>query len=93
MNDRFRLPAAAPSPADLDAIDQLGDREGFVERQPLTPTPKRKRGTRAQLHNFTMRVEVEHAAAFIRHCEQERIPYREAFARMLALLLSQNSNN
>ena len=26
-------------------------------------------------------------------CEQERIPYREAFARMLALLLSQNSNN
>jgi len=42
-----------------------------------------ERGTKAQLHNFTMRVDIADAEAFVNSCERERIAYREAFARII----------
>lgn len=82
MTSRFEFtPAGDQAPASLeDAATGLG----FVDRPVLRPAPKRKRGVPGQLHNFTVRVMIEDAEAFVAYCERERIPYREAFARMIA---------
>lgn len=85
MNDMFQLPGKRREiPPELEArIDQVAGEAGFISRDGLKPVPRRRRGTKAQLHNFTMRLEVDDAERFIRYCEQERIAYREAFKRML----------
>jgi hypothetical protein len=62
---------------------QVSDDAGFTLRQPLKDPPKRRRGTKAQLHNFTLRLDIDDATKFIRWCERERLAYREGFARLV----------
>lgn len=66
--------------------DAYAEEVGFVSREPLRPPPKRRRGTRAQLHNFTMRLTLDDAEQFIRWCERERLAYREGFSRLMAMV-------
>lgn len=61
----------------------LSDREGFTLRQSMRDPPKRRRGTALQLHNFTMRLHMDDMDRFIRWCEDEKIPYREGFQRLV----------
>lgn len=85
MTSRFEFTPALEEPGSLDdAATALG----FVDRPVLRPAPKRKRGVPGQLHNFTLRVMIEDAEAFVDYCERERIPYREAFKRMLGAFLA-----
>lgn len=67
----------------------ISDGAGFTLRQPLREPPKRRRGTSKQLHNFTMRLAVDDMEVFIRHCEDNRLSYREAFGAMVAELKKQ----
>lgn len=68
------------------AIDEAAEAHGFASREVLKPIPKRRRGTRAQLHNFTMRLAVDDMEAFVSHCERNRLSYREAFSELVRLL-------
>jgi hypothetical protein len=80
---RFSLaPAAVPSDRELEAVEDLAEAAGFVDRPVLKAPPRRKR-FKGQVHNFTMRVFIDDAEAFVAYAERERITYREAFARML----------
>lgn len=77
-------------PAELERqAVALSDREGFTLRQPMREPPKRRRGTALQLHNFTMRLHMDDMDRFIRWCEEEKIPYREGFQRLVGTLSGQ----
>jgi hypothetical protein len=67
-------------------IDEVSEVAGFRNREPLKPIPKRRLGTNKQLHNFTMRLDVDDAEEFIRWCDRERLSYREAFGRLVAMI-------
>jgi hypothetical protein len=67
-------------------VEATSELLGFRRREPLKAPPRRNRGTTKQLHNFTMRLDIDDAETFIRWCERERIAYREGFARLVATI-------
>lgn len=73
-----------PPEAELEMRERTDDR--FPDRTPQRLPPKRRRGTSAPLHNFTMRLTMEGAERFIRYCERNRLSYREAFDIAVDLL-------
>lgn len=84
MNGFFGQPAVRPVTVDDErAVDAAAELAGFAQREPLKPVPKRRRGTRAQLHNFTMRLAVDDVERFIRYAEKERLSYREVFSLLV----------
>jgi hypothetical protein len=70
----------------ISELDRLGDRHGFVSRQPPDIAIKRQRGTEDTIHQFTMRVRIKASNRFVRWCERERLSYREGFDRLVAHL-------
>jgi hypothetical protein len=69
-----------------DRLDQAAAQLGFVSREPLRVPPKRRLGTKKQLHPYTMKLDIDDAEKFIRWAERERLTYREAFGRLVALI-------
>jgi hypothetical protein len=64
--------------------DRVADQAGFKYREPPREPPKKRRGSDKQLHSFTLRADMDDVETFIRWTEQERLSYREAFARLVA---------
>jgi hypothetical protein len=93
MSERPRFSLAGVPEQALEQIEHLADQAGFVDRRAPKPPPLRQRGTKAQLHNFCMRVEIDDAEAFIRYCERQRIPYREAFSKMVQAILREEQSS
>lgn len=73
-----------PPEVQREVIEQTDER--FPDRTPHRLPPKRQRGTTKQLHNFTMRLDIDDMSAFIRWADAERLSYREAFGRLVAHL-------
>lgn len=73
-----------PQEIQREVIERTDDR--FPDRTPHRLPPKRRRGTTEQLHNFTMRLSINDAEKFIRWCEDERLSYREGFAKLVGLI-------
>ena len=67
-------------------VDAVADLAGFRHREPPREPPRRRRGTTKQLHNLTMKLDIDDAETFIRYCERERLSYREAFGRLVATI-------
>jgi hypothetical protein len=78
-------PKAVPHEVERE-VDAVADRAGFRQREPLREPPRRQRGTTKQLHNLTMKLDIDDAETFIRYCERERLSYREAFSRLVATI-------
>lgn len=78
-------PKAIPREVERE-VDAVADQAGFRHREPLREPPRRRRGTTKQLHNLTMKLDIDDAETFIRYCERERLSYREAFSRLVAAI-------
>ena len=69
------------------AQDAVGERLGFVSREPLQTMPlKRRKPVEEPTFSFTARVSLRSGNRFIAWCEEERVSYREGFDRLMALL-------
>ena len=79
------IPKAIPHEVERE-VDAVADRAGFRHREPTREPPRRRRGTTKQLHNLTMKLDIDDAETFIRYCERERLSYREAFSRLVATI-------
>ncbi len=85
MNGYFPSPAPRDIPHDLERDGLVvGERHGFVSREPQMEPAKRNRPEKVQLQNMTMRLAIRDATRFVRWCERERMSYREGFSRLLA---------
>jgi hypothetical protein len=78
-------PSAAVEQLEPTPVRAIAEAHGFVERNPVTPR-KRRKGVDEPMHSFTARVTVRSANAFIEWCERERMSYREAFDRLVAMI-------
>ena len=83
--DDIASPSASQDHVDRQ-IDQVASELGFVSRQPLRVPPRRKLGTKKQLHPYTMKLDIDDMAVFIQWIERERLTYRQGFARLVALI-------
>ena len=88
MSNFFGAPTTPKTiPHELEReADAAADRAGFRHREPPREPPRRRRGTTKQLHNLTMKLDIDDAETFIRYCERERLSYREAFGRLVATI-------
>jgi hypothetical protein len=69
------------------AQDAVGERLGFVSREPVQTMPlKRRKPVEEPTFSFTARVSLRSGNRFIAYCEEERISYREGFDRLMAAL-------
>jgi hypothetical protein len=81
------IAAAAPArDRHDDRLDEAAAQLGFVSREALRVPPRRRLGTKKQLHPYTMKLDIDDAEKFIRWCERERLTYREGFGRLVALI-------
>ncbi|BAP94491.1 hypothetical protein [Aurantimonas phage AmM-1] len=72
-------PGATPSDA---AIDQAGERAGFVSREPLERIYKQER-SKEPTTPLSMRPTVSVANRFITWCKRERYSYPEGLAELM----------
>ena len=65
-------------------VDEIGERAGFVNREP-PPEPFRRTKPRLEpMQNVTMRLSIRSATKFGAWCERRRISYREGFDELVA---------
>jgi hypothetical protein len=75
---------SAPAPEDVPVVSRTAAAaHGFVERDPPKPI-KRRRASEEPTVSFTMRIDVSDQNDFIQWCDEQRLPYREGFKRIMA---------
>lgn len=90
MLDNFKPETNTQEPSqEAEALaHSIARAHGFVDRHPVEPV-KRQRPRKEPTCSLTARISVRAHNAFVQYCDRERISYREAFDRLIALLDAQ----
>jgi hypothetical protein len=82
-------PATRPDEALTRAIDAIGERHGYVSREPAPTRKKRWTPITEPLDQLSMRVAVSDINAFVALADQRAETFRETFAYLIKLAAQQ----